>query len=201
MAAEFRKEGFEGYTESAQYENEELRDLVTQGLLEIKEAEKGLKNTVQTIKSNLFNKPLQKGQYITPEEVEEITGISRKDYKEYNLAALNLKTIIFSKMMEEGLIVTIRSEQDGLRILTDWEASMYNAKAVKSHIKGISKSVTRQKGVNTSEFTPEQNVTHLQRVTGMSLILQAVKSTPQTVDYIPHKPLKRKNSESVSKIK
>ena len=70
---------------------------------------------------------LQKGDYLSPIEIEEITG-EMEGTREYQFALMQLRQEIEHGLRCLGRPATIKTEGSGLRVLTDAEAAVYNAR-------------------------------------------------------------------------
>ena len=80
-------------------------------------------------------------------------------------------------MLRRGLTVTVRSFNNGLRILTDLEASEYNADETKRAIGKMGRCLTRVSGVDCSEFGDEDLRRHDHRVRVVGSVYIAAKSS------------------------
>jgi hypothetical protein len=101
---------------------------------------------------------LEKGQYIRPEEIEEIYGKSRVD-QNFGLCILQLKQFI-----ERGSDLICRSEKQGLRILDDEQASDYLWALQARHVYGLRKIVMKGNQIDPSEFSDERKKIHEHRL-------------------------------------
>jgi hypothetical protein len=76
---------------------------------------------------------LSKGQVLTVPELERLTGVEiKKDPERFRMRAVSIQSFIMTRS-----VFTAKFEGDELRILTDSEASVYNAKRADGHAQGI----------------------------------------------------------------
>ena len=126
-----------------------------------------------------------KGSYITPEVIERATGFMRGS-NEYSLQSLRLKDMIESWFEEHENPVTIKIEQDGLRILTDTEATEYNHRMFKIGMRRLFESHRKMLNVNEKDMTQEQVSAHRQRVNAQAHVTASVWTQNQTLRLIPY---------------
>lgn len=106
---------------------------------------------------------LAKGDYIDPEKCQKITR-KQAGTCPYQLALLGLAKRIEKEMAALGEPVTVKQEGAGLRILTDLESSEYNMKQMRSHVIGTYRRARHLVEVDSTEFTPEQDRAHQERL-------------------------------------
>lgn len=128
---------------------------------------------------------LTKGSYITPEVIEKALGFDRGS-NEYSLQSLKLKETIEAWFEERGNPVTIKSEQDGLRILTDAEATEYNHRMFKIGMRRLFESHRKMLNVSEKNMTSEQVSSHRQRMNAQAHVTAAVWTQNQTLRLIPY---------------
>jgi hypothetical protein len=73
----------------------------------------------------MLTEQLSKGDYISPTEIEEITNTVQST-PAYQFALMGLKGQIEKSLRSLGRPATLKAEANGLRILTDSEAAVYN---------------------------------------------------------------------------
>ena len=85
-----------------------------------------MKNTTQATRFPLDYDALEKGCYIPPDEIQAQCEHPR-DTKKYQLYVLTLIETIRKHLYANGKSYTVKQDRDGIRILTDEEATEYNA--------------------------------------------------------------------------
>jgi len=106
---------------------------------------------------------IEKGDCIKPSVCEEKTG-KRRGTTEYQFALMALSKKVEADMLDEGRPVTVRVHKDGLRILTDIEASRFNHDCVKSYLLRMGYSAQRLARVDFSQFDDHDKLVHAHRV-------------------------------------
>jgi hypothetical protein len=119
---------------------------------------------------------LKKGDYITPEQAQEITGKKMNDPK-FPLALLNLKERIRREMQAQRRPITAKVEQLGIRILSDPEASNYNDKQASSALRKLGRSVKRLLQVDQRNLDDGETKVHERRIVTWSKTYQAAKAS------------------------
>lgn len=134
---------------------------------------------------------LQKGQIIPVEMLEDITG-TKKGTAEFALKVLSQKQNLETELWLRGKLWTISGEgcDGGLKILTDEEASIYNAKRFEANVRGMHRSHSRLMGVDVSSLTAEQRGRHERELCNQAAKLMAIKKTKKLImrRSAPEKP-------------
>lgn len=120
---------------------------------------------------------LHKGRFITKREIMESMDVpNEEDYWKYQMAYCQKISDYFKC---EGIVLTIKYEKQGLRILTDKEAVPYLWEAFKKRIKGMIRDEERMKGVDTSELSSEEDERKAIIEAKMVMINQSIKRTSE----------------------
>lgn len=117
---------------------------------------------------------LEKGSYITPAEVEQITGVSRFD-AQYSLKALNLCTFITGALKERNIDVVVRRVDFGIKICLDNEASEYTLKRCERGLREIGRNLRRMLSIDKNNLTPDECTMHDARVNVVSRYYQSAR--------------------------
>ena len=126
---------------------------------------------------------LKKGDYISSQRLSELTNLSVGS-PQYAFKLMSLKKFITKALAKRGLLVTVAIRQDGLAILTDQEAAIYNVKFAKSGARRIKRSAVRHSVIDLSKLTPaerEQWDKDARRLAAMS------EGVRPTIKLTPHK--------------
>lgn len=120
---------------------------------------------------------LNKGDKIGTETIEKITGVSRNDWKRYELAVLTLKEQIEKEMAGRGTPVVIKIDAGTLLVLTDSEAVQY----LNERHRILRRQITRNHGksvnaVDVRQLTEQERLDHERGVLIRSKELQAMES-------------------------
>ena len=107
---------------------------------------------------------LTKGDYITPEQIEAITG-TQQGTTRFQTAILRLKAEMEKNFKHLGLECVIKQENYGLLICSDTRASDYVWGRINSHITGAIKYTNDMRHkVDTTNFTNKQKLDHYNRL-------------------------------------
>ena len=128
---------------------------------------------------------LSKGSYIAPEVIERTIGFIRGS-AEYNLQMLKLKEMVEARFEEAENPVTIKVEQDGLRILTDAEATEYNHRMFKIGMRRLFESHRKMMNVDEGSMRQDQISAHRQRANAQAHVVASVWTQNQKMKLIPY---------------
>lgn len=128
---------------------------------------------------------LKKGDTIPPDRLEQLTGCERGTSK-YQLAVLTLRERIVKECHERGREFTVAIIKGALRILTDSEASLYNARAFKGKFRGAGRALKRAARVDTSNLDDGQKKEHERNLIVFGKMLQAARSARAAIAATPH---------------
>jgi len=102
---------------------------------------------------------LQRGDYLTPEQVEAATLKPRTD-PQFWAAALQLRSMILAHFRARGDLVTVISEGDGLRILTHAEQAEYAPQREERAVRQLVLSHAEGKAVDVAQLSDDQRQRH-----------------------------------------
>lgn len=132
-----------------------------------------------------FNR-LEKGDIIQGDIIADYYGIEVTDDKYWG-RQLQFKALVEKRLSERGLEVTIVSEGNDLKILTDSEASRYLARQAKLDINRFERRVCAMANVDESKLTPEERVFHRQAGSLMQRQLVAINQIGRSYKVEGHK--------------
>lgn len=129
---------------------------------------------------------LKKGDNITPDRLEQLTE-RKRGTDGYNLAVLALRERIVRECRDRGKHFTVAVVKGSLRVLTDEEAALYNAKTFRAGFRRSGKSLRRLTRVNTEMLSESQKKDHERNVLVFGKMLQAAQSARAAIAATPHK--------------
>lgn len=118
---------------------------------------------------------LKKGDSISPERLEALTQ-KQRGTDGYNLAVLALRERIVRECRDRGRHFTVALVKGSLRVLTDEEASLYNARTFRAGFKRSSKSLRRLAKVDASQLSDGQKIDHERNLIVLGKVLQAART-------------------------
>jgi hypothetical protein len=101
---------------------------------------------------------------VVPVAVIETIAKAQAGTEVYRLEMLRLAKRIEGELAERGERVTVRSDKLALRILTDEEASAYNPRQVRRHLRGAVRSHRRNEAVDRGNLSAETLQGHDRRL-------------------------------------
>lgn len=113
---------------------------------------------------------LHKGSVITPEEIQAIFH-AQVGTSAYCVAALRLRNYITDRFAERNETVTVISDRNALRILTDPEAADYNRDAFRRKSGQMLSIHKRNCGVDQSALNDKQRRDHERVIMRQSVVL------------------------------
>jgi len=126
----------------------------------------------------LAKKEFKKGDYISPEEIEKELG-----YKPDSLQLMSL----CKAAQDSHEDITVKSEDGGVRFLTDNEATNYNHGWFIRHLRGLDYRNKRMLMVDQSKLVKDQKVEHQRRLEIQGNVLAAIENTVnELVPPIPY---------------
>lgn len=133
-----------------------------------------------------INLDLSKGSVIPVETVQELV---HREYgtKEYDMALIQLVQAIDKDLERDGCVYTLCTVKGAIHILDDEEAVSYNMRRNNQHIRGIARSLHKQRGVDKTRLAPEVKRAHERNVDLQSRILQAIYRTRREFKAEEHK--------------
>jgi hypothetical protein len=124
---------------------------------------------------------LQKGDVISSATIERITTVNPRDYRAWQIAVLNLQSIVTRELRKLDRDWVVCQKGNDLRILTDLEAKAYNARAQRAAIRKFAVSHRKNMAVDTSDFTAEERAEHHRQLAIGSRQLVAVRQARREV--------------------
>ena len=119
---------------------------------------------------------LKKGDVITAEQLEKITGLPR-DSTKYQLKVMALQQHVADELAVRGRPVTVVVRLRELVILTDAEASTYNHERLGVHLHGAMRAHDRTQAVDVSNLDDDQKKEHVRRIEVGGKFVQAIVET------------------------
>jgi rhamnose utilization protein RhaD (predicted bifunctional aldolase and dehydrogenase) len=116
---------------------------------------------------------LQKGQYISPEELLKILGLEEVNV-DYAFKVMKLKDWIMEVREHYESPVVMRHERHGLRIMPDNEASEYCVQRHTSCIKSMDRYFEKHGWVNRAALSTEERSNHDRDHNTMGLMRQGL---------------------------
>ncbi len=119
---------------------------------------------------------LQKGDYLPPTMCARAIG-AQPGEPDYWRGLLSLRDYVVNELEARGVYVTVRTRRDGLAILTDSEAAIYNGEAVprQAH-KKMCKAHRRNLLVDVAQLSPDERVLHDRRILRNGRVIQATQA-------------------------
>jgi hypothetical protein len=129
----------------------------------------------------------QKGDIVPAERLERLTGVKRHE-KEYALKVLPIKQQIERGLAEMNKHMTVIMRGDDLVLLTDEEASEYNERKSKEHLRGFCRSYVRLRHVDVAGLPDDaRRAEHTRRLEVAGAYLVAFKDAQKKLGPVPHK--------------
>jgi len=117
---------------------------------------------------------LQKGDYLAPFEIEEMTGEAEGTVA-YQFALMQLRSEIERGLLKAGHPATIKCEGAGLRVLTDAEAAVYNARHGDLARFKLFRAFRRNQTVDEANLTNAERQVHYRTLEVQSKYVQALR--------------------------
>ena len=125
----------------------------------------------------LVRKEFKKGDYITPEELEKELG--------YLPTGLQLLAICQS-LDDTNNGITIKSEDGGIRFLTDGEATNYNHSYFGRHVGGLMRRNKKMLSVDQGKLSKDEKTRHKRRLEVQAATITGVRDSLR--QFLPLKP-------------
>lgn len=129
---------------------------------------------------------IQKGDVISPAQLEEITGRKIGTTK-YQLAVLQLSSRIAKECADRNKPVSIAVMKGTLCVLTDEQASEYEHQQFKSRFRGAGRAHRRAVAVNVGRLSDVQKKKHERNVFVQAGMLQAARTQRRRLIAQAHK--------------
>lgn len=123
---------------------------------------------------------LEKGQNIAQEQIEEIYKV-KAGTTDFDLKKLELQNQIEVQLALRGILVTVRSIKNSLRILTDAEAAIYNTKRFNNELHLLNKIHARKSAVDTSNLNPTEQAIHKHDLQNQGRVIQAIQTVKRQI--------------------
>lgn len=117
---------------------------------------------------------LSKGDVIVAVDLERALGVKRET-DAYRLGLRRIVDYITRRFRDRGEIVTVVERRHCIVILTDAEASEYNAQRFTIELRGAARAHARNLGVDRSQLTSEQAAHHDRALQTNGRILHAIR--------------------------
>lgn len=128
---------------------------------------------------------LRKGDIIPSEVIAAFCG-SPRGTQCYDFTVLSLRTRIMRECRDRGMSYTLAVIKGELRILTDEEAAIYNARMCRSGFRRQYRSLKRLAQVDPTALSSEQQRDHERNLLVYGRMVQAARSARATVIAIEH---------------
>lgn len=137
---------------------------------------------ISTAKHPMDIAALTKGQYIPPEDVEQIVGILRTDADAYNLALLKLRDKIEDDSDAAGYPLQLRQKDKGLLVMTDEEAVDYRAKRFADGLRTSGRQMRMATKIDSDQLCAESKVKLTNNLARQGAMLQAMRHARRVAD-------------------
>lgn len=128
---------------------------------------------------------LRKGDIVSVDQIEEAFRVARGT-DAYQLAARRASDYIVQRLAERGLHVTIAQRKHSLMILTDEEASTYNAHRFDLELGGAGRALRRLAEVDRSQLSSGRIVDHDRALEVRGRMLAAARRERRQLQPKPH---------------
>lgn len=102
---------------------------------------------------------LKRGDYLTPAQVEDAT-LTPRDNRHFRTAMLQLRDEIMAFFLGRGEIVTVVTEQDGLRILTHAEQAEHAPARARKAAQQMLMAHAESQAVDVRQLTDDERQRH-----------------------------------------
>lgn len=127
---------------------------------------------------------LSKGDSLSPSELEAILHVSEGS-KEYAFKVMALQQQITEAFRQSGQRVTVAMVKGSLRVLTDPEASEYNAKRFRKSLRTVAETHERMCAVDVGQLSREERDEHERQVFRQGHILTAITQARKELGVKP----------------
>lgn len=129
---------------------------------------------------------LQKGDIVPAETIEAAYGVTRDD-RAYPLSVLRLKKEIEVQLEALGRPVTTKGEGDCIRVLTDEEALVYNARSFESDVRGLYRAQRRMMQIDAAQLSESSRESHTHALQVQAMQCLALRKVRKQIQLEPHK--------------
>jgi hypothetical protein len=120
---------------------------------------------------------LKRGDYLTPQQVEQAT-LTPRDHRNYRVEMRQLRDQIMAQFLTRGEVVTVITENDGLRILTHAEQSEHAPTREQRAVRQMLIARAEGAAVDLQQLTDDQRQRHERWEQRSSWRLQQVLKQP-----------------------
>lgn len=138
----------------------------------------------QTTEYPIETAQLRKGDVIGVAEIERAFGV-KNGTDRYNLALLRIGAYVTQRFVDRGEVVTVICDRGTLRILTDPEASEYNAERFWAQVRGAGRAHVRQLGVDRSRLDEHERTVHDRSLVTQGAVLSAIGKAQRELEVGP----------------
>lgn len=131
---------------------------------------------------------LRKGSVVSREVVAEAYGV-KVDDRDYWKAHMRALAYVERRLRERGEPATVVTRDGGIAVLTDDEASIYNASRFEGRVDGMRRDHGRMQEVDRGAVAPARVAAHDVALVGMGRQLGAVVRARR--ELVPPKPTQR----------
>lgn len=123
--------------------------------------------------------PAEKGTYYSQEDIVTAMNLIPEIVEnDFSLKRLHFIAVLRRDIYNEtGIIVSIKCEGDGVRVLTDSEAVEYNYKRFVAGLKTMNAAMVRQAAIDESNLTPEEQRKNNTLLNNESIIMTSIKKS------------------------
>lgn len=130
---------------------------------------------------------LEKGDHIPVEMCEPYTKCKDRNNKAYSRELEQLKEKIERRLQDMGRNWTLNCPRGGITVLTDADAATENKRRFDLHVRGMSRRLHKNLGVDTSNLDNDTKRQHEHNVVSMTMQVAACKRARHEVGLHAHK--------------
>lgn len=130
---------------------------------------------------------LEKGDHIPVEMCEPYTKSRDRNHKFYSRELEQLKEKIERRLQDMGRNWTLNCPRGGITVLTDADAATENKRQFDLHVRGMSRRLHKNLGVDTSKLDNDTKRQHEHNVVSMTMQVAACKRARREVGLHAHK--------------
>lgn len=127
---------------------------------------------------------LRKGSVITADEIAQAIDIP-KDAPSFQVGALNLASQVERELLARGLATTVVIRGQGIRVLTDAEASEHNRRMFRRRLRGLVRDHSRAMRVDRAELDTEHLAAHDRALLEQGKYLSSIRETRKQLRLAP----------------
>ena len=128
------------------------------------------------------------GMMISLETCERIIGFHRSGNEyQFGFELMKLQGLIEKTLRKQGKFYSVVVEKGSIRILTERESSVYNARTFEIGKRKLRKSFKRIQFVDVSKLSESERVSHTKNLINQSRQIQAMRQTQIEIKLTEHK--------------